>query len=308
MKMRTLLTILDSACRRLVLPAGAELLLVTGGCGLTPNEDEGDLVKPLAEYRVSISKSKVVLTKEKPEDKVTLSVTCVPLDGSLTCAINNPLWDSFRLALVRCSIDHNDWAICEATLGLDEDELARAAEKLEKGASSSVLGAQTTVLVSFFLKRFNERVRVTGRRWLEVQVPFGSSGDMRQDEAADKPVLTSLPSPFKMSAPGTGSVTRSLLIHYKGPPTYLLSVVLSGENSAKFRLGLPIMPFPMSKNVLFTIPVTFLGRTGPDDYTVYHADVTVIAENGTTEKVIITVGRSFAKARHELTPLKTAPP
>jgi hypothetical protein len=284
--MRTLLTILDSTCRRLVLLAGVAFLLAAGGCSLERNEDEGDPRKFLAEYRVSISKSTVVLTEQKPtDDQVTLSVTCVPLNGSPNCAIDDPdWWNNDPTPLVIPIIKDRHKATTKATLVLNQMLLPIVSESLRK---SSLLGAQETVLMSFFPTEVPDKVHVTGRQWIEIQFPYGSSPVVRQDDAADKPVLEIFPRTLTMRPSDTAWITNDVVIHYKGPPTYLLGVVLSGDNSANFRLSLPLFPFPVGKNALLMIHVIFTGLVTPNNNTIYYAKIKVIAENGATEYMTI---------------------
>jgi hypothetical protein len=281
--MRTLLTILDSTCRRLVLLAGVAFLLAAGGCSMERNGDEGQPESPLAEYRVSISPSTVVLTAEKPEQNVTLSVTCVPSDGSLTFPIYDPGWsvNNPQPTFVEVKVDQHGQVSTTAKLTITENALFWAG----LCSSDTLLDAQSKPQIGFLPKNVPLGFSVTGQRYVTVQLPHMPGPDVRQPTPALKPELTFNPESLPIKASGTSPVTSEVTIVYKGQSTELVSIELSGTDAAKFKLWLPILPRSADTLSAVTVLVTFLGLADANDYNTYHAEITVTTANRTTRTV-----------------------
>jgi hypothetical protein len=285
--MRTLLTILQHTGPSLVLPAGAVLLLVTGGCGLTPNEDEGDPEPFLAEYRVGISRKDVTLFTGDEQD-VILSVSCVPANASPDCANNNPDWSMSNPGFWFLSAKVVDRT--KPTTVITLKCIGEPAATSHGLGRNSLVGAQSRFLIAFFPRHVPETLRLTGQRWVVATIPldvYGLDFDSRQVDAPEKAVLSVFPKPLIIRPRDTGATNEVLLISYKGSATDLQSVVLTTTNPEKFSLLRPILPLAMGTRFMVSLPVTFLGLNDSNDNNIYNAEVTVTTADGATGKVSI---------------------
>jgi hypothetical protein len=286
MKTRSLLTIFRQAGPKPLMAAGMAVLLATGGCSLLPNEDEGDLEPTMAEYQVSILPTAVVLTEQSPAAMVYLSVACVGKNLPPDCAQNAPSWSVHNPTegLVEAGADQPDQASTTAYLRINRSAFDVAGAHL---ANNPLLGAQSTALVAFFPENVPAGLRVTGQRWVVVQFPLWPGLVVRQPAPALQPELTITPMDLFIPASGTEQVIREVTIVYKGQPTELVDIGLSGADAAKFRLLRPILPLATDKLFVVTVPVTFLGLTSANDYHPYTAAITVKTQNGATRTVAV---------------------
>jgi hypothetical protein len=295
MKTRSFLTRLWQAGGSPVMAVGTVVLLATGGCGLLPNEDEGDLVDPtMAEYRVSILPTAVVLTDHSPDAMVYLNVTCVGMNLPPACAQNAPGWSFENPArgIVKVEIDQDDQTSTTAKLSIDPTALAAQGSEAVMN-NSPLLGAQSTALVAFFPENVPAGLRAAGQRWVIVQFPLPRGPDVRQPAPALQPELKIGPRPLSIQVRGTGQISSEVTIIYKGQPTELVDIALSGADAAKFRLLRPILPLATDKLFAVRVPVTFLGLTDANDYKTYSAEITARTQNGITRTNKVFAGQNL---------------
>jgi hypothetical protein len=233
--MKTLPNIFQNPARRIFIAVTVTALLITTGCVVFYQEDDGDKEPELGYYYVSVTPHGKTVLLDPQSSSISIPVfvsgTCVGKNPPPGCDAD-PDWHGVGIAGVNVSVAHPHQRDTAATITIDVPSFLYLQQYC--------LTATGHRLETQFLPKVPRGMKLSGNwsYWFTLHIPSPTTD--RTEEPADKPRLGAWPEKLKLfPSVALPNPERAVEIYYNGPETILETPSITGPGASKWLVNVP---------------------------------------------------------------------